>query len=176
MHHFILELLLISTIAYLCYDPSLGMLNRNGGRLLILLLSLPLLVFGGYTLVFADVDRLKQINKATGNHFDTNRLLRAGFRVRFGEIAWQQFGDEFGFLIRGDGRAFCQRIARQLASQALAETQREALAAIEGVDTSEAKLSATYSVYENVRWIGSALEHCSQDVLRQKAVRDNNYV
>jgi GGDEF domain-containing protein len=172
MHHYIIHLLLIFTIAYLSYDPSLGMLNRNGGRLLILILALPLLLFGGYTLVFADVDRLKQLNKATGNHFATNRLLRAGFRVRFGELAWQIYGDEFAFLIRGNGHAFCTRIARQLAKQDLTSEQRQALADINGCTIEEAKLSATYSVYENVRWIWQALEYCSQDVLQQKAIRD----
>jgi GGDEF domain-containing protein len=169
--HYVTHILLILVIIWLCYDPSLRMWNRQGGKLIRILLT-PLCYFGGYTLVFADVDRLKVINKATGNHFETNRLIAAGFRVRRGEFAWQVFGDEFAFLIRGDGYAFCNRIARQLALQPLSEGQREALAAIEGCSTSEAKLSATFAVYQNVRCFATALEVCSANVLAQKAKRD----
>lgn len=171
MHHYILHTLLILTIIWSCYDPSLKMWNRNGGRLLRLILT-PVCWLGGYTLIFADVDRLKHLNKATGNHFETNRLLANGFKVRRGEFAWQVFGDEFAFLIRGNGQAFCNRISRQLALQPLSEAQREALAAIGGCCPSEAKLSATFAVYQNARNISQALEVCSANVLAQKAKRD----
>lgn len=172
MYHYILDALLLAALVYSCYDRSLGMLNRNGGKLLILVLTLPLWLLGGYTLVFADVDRLKQLNKVTGNHFQTNRLLKNGFRLRWGELGWQVFGDELAFLIIGDGHAFCQRIARQLAAQPLSEAQRAALAAMEGCRPEEARLSATYAVVTGMRSISQALEHGSQEVLRKKAERD----
>lgn len=159
--------LLIGIIVWLCYDPSLGMFNRNGGRLLAIVLALPCLLFGA-TLVFADVNRLKKINEATGNHLLTNALLRGGFRVRLGEFAWQIFGDEMGFIIWGDGRAFVARLSRQLAAQELTPAQRQVLIDVDGVD----HLSATFSIVTNVRHIGRALERGSQDVLAQKARRD----
>lgn len=158
---------LLAIIVFLCYDPSLGMFNRSGGRLLTIVLALPCLLFGA-TLVFADVNRLKKINEATGNHMLTNSLLRGGFRVRLGEFAWQIFGDEMGFIIWGDGPAFVARLARQLAEQELTPVQRQVLIDVDGVD----HLSATFSIVTNVRNIGRALERGSQDVLAQKANRD----
>ncbi len=159
--------LLIGIIIFLCYDPSLGMANRSGGRLLAIVLALPCLLFGA-TLVFADVNRLKKINEATGNHMLTNALLRGGFRVRLGEWAWQIYGDEIGFIIWGDGQAFKVRISRQLAAQPLTEMQRRVLMDADGVDY----LSATFSIVTNVRHIGRALERGSREVLAQKAQRD----
>ncbi len=172
MFHYALDALLLAALVYTCYDRSLGMLNRNGGRLLVLLLTLPLWLLGGYTLVFADIDRLKQLNKVTGNHFQTNRLLKNGFRMRRGEIGFVVFGDELAFLLFGDGHAFCQRIARQLAAQPLSEAQRAALAAMDGCQPHEAKLSATFAVIQNKRSIYQALEQGSQEVLRKKEERD----
>jgi hypothetical protein len=165
--HILAYALLIGIIGFLCYDPSLGMLNRSGGRLLVVLLALPCLLFGA-TLIFADVNRLKKINEATGNHLLTNTLLKNGFRVRLGEWAWQIFGDEFGFVIWGDGKAFVGRLSRQLAAQPLNDAQRQVLMDADGVDY----LSATFSVVTNVRHIGRALQRGSQDVLAQKAERD----
>ncbi len=159
--------LLIGIIIFLCYDPSLGMFNRSGGRLLTILLALPCLLFGA-TLIFADVNRLGMVNKATGNHLLTNSLLRGGFRVRPGEWAWQIYGDEMGFIIWGDGAAFVNRLSRQLAAQPLTDVQRRVLIDADGVD----HLSATFSIVTNVRHIGRALERGSREVLAQKAQRD----
>ena len=165
--HIIAYTALIGIIVFLCYDPSLGMLNRSGGRLLVLILALPCLLFGA-TLVFADVNRLKKINEATGDHLLTNELLKNGFRVRAGEFAWQIFGDEIGFLIWGDGAAFVGRLTRQLAAQPLTEAQRRCLADADGTDC----LSATFSAPIRTRSIGRALSRGSRDVLAQKAARD----
>lgn len=159
-------------IIRLCRDAHLDMWNHHGGRLIILALSLPMRLIGGYTLVFADVNRLKQLNSATGNHFATNRMLYAGLRVRLGEFAWRIWGDEFAFLIRGDGQAFCGRIARQLASQPLTREQRAAIAAVEGVELEQVVMSATFAVYPDVRNPLAALERASADVLAKKAARD----
>lgn len=170
--HYILDALLLAALVYTCYDRSLGMLNGNGGRLVIMLLTLPLWLIGGYTLIFADVDRLKQLNKVTGSHLETNRLMRSGFRVRRWEIAWKVYGDEFAFLIIGDGEAFCQRIARQLAAQPLSEGQRAALATMDGCRPEGARLSATFAVCVGFRSVWQALEHGSREVLRKKEERD----
>ena len=167
MAHILAYALLIGIIVFLCYDPSLGMFNRSGGRLLVVLLTLPCLLFGA-TLIFADVNRLKKINEATGNHLLTNALLKNGFRVRLGEWAWQVFGDEFGFVIWGDGAAFTQRITRQLAAQSLTESQRQVLIDADGID----HLSATFAIVTNVRHIGRALGRGSVEVLAAKAARD----
>lgn len=165
--HIVAYTFLLGVIVWLCYDPSLGMLNRNGGRLLILLLAWPCLVFGA-TFVFADVNRLKLINKVTGNHFLTNALLKNGFRVRWNEFAWQIFGDEFGFIIWGDGHAFVARLARQLAAQPLTDAQRRVLLEVDGID----HLSATFAIASGIRHIGRALARSSAHVLAQKAERD----
>ncbi len=167
----ITHLTLIAIIIFLCYDPSLGMFTRAGGRLLVLVLALPCLLFGA-TLVFADVNRLKLINNATGSHMLTNVLLRGGFRVRPGEFAWQIFGDEIGFIIWGDGQAFVARLTRQLATQELTDAQRAVIATADGVAIEDAKLSATFSAPIKTRNIGRALECGSKDVLAQKAQRD----
>jgi hypothetical protein len=169
--HLIAYSTLVGIIGFLCYDPSLGMFNRSGGRLITIVLALPCLLFGA-TLVFADVNRLKKINEATGNHLLTNVLLRGGFRVRRGEFAWQIFGDEMGFIIWGDGAAFVARLSRQLAAQPLTCAQRMVIAQADGVAVEDAQLSATFSIVTNVRHIGRALERGSQDVLAQKARRD----
>src|SRR5689334_6527455 len=54
-----------------------------------------------YTVVLCDIDKMKAINSATGNHAKTDRYLAAGLRVRDGEIAGQVHdkGDEFAFVL-----------------------------------------------------------------------------
>jgi hypothetical protein len=165
--HILAYTALIGIIVYTCYDPSLGMLNRSGGRLLALFLALPCLLFGA-TLVFADVNRLKKINEATGDHLLTNELLRGGFRVRPGEFAWQVFGDEFSFVVWCDGPTFVARLTRQLAAQELTPVQRQVLLDADGVGY----LSATFSTPIRTRSIARALVKGSRDVLAQKAKRD----
>jgi hypothetical protein len=169
--HIVLDILLIAIIGFLCYDPSLGMFNRSGGRLLALIMAVPCLLIGA-TLVFADVNRLKKINEATGNHLLTNKLLKGGFRVRRGEFAWQIYGDELGFLIWGNGVALVARLTRQLADQPLTLVQRRVIADADHVDIDAACLSATFAIVTNVRHIGRALSAGSADVLKQKAQRD----
>ena len=169
--HIVIEVILIAIIVFLCYDPSLGMFNRSGGRLLVLLLAVPCMLIGA-TLVFADVNRLKKINEVTGNHLLTNKLLKGGFRVRRGEWAWQIFGDELGFLIWGDGALLVARLTRQLADQPLTLVQRRVLADADGVSVEDAHLSATFAIVTDVRHIGRALSDGSADVLKQKAERD----
>lgn len=169
--HILLDILLIAIIAFLCYDPSLGMFNRSGGRLLTIILAVPCMLFGA-TLIFADVNRLKKINEATGNHLLTNKLLKGGFRVRRGEFAWQIYGDELGFLFWGDGELVKARLARQLAAQPLTLAQRRVIADADGVCMGRACLSATFAIVTDVRHIGRALSSGSADVLKQKAERD----
>jgi GGDEF domain-containing protein len=166
--HILAHITLIGIIIFLCYDPSLGMFNRSGGRLLVILLALPCLLFGA-TLVFADVNRLKKINEATGDHLLTNALLRGGFRVRPGEFAWQVLGDEFSFIVWCDGPTFVARLSRQLAKQPLTPVQRRVLVDADGVD----HLSATFAIVTKVRHIGRALSQGSREVLAQKAIRDS---
>jgi len=169
--HILLDLTLIAIIGFLCYDPSLGMFNRSGGRLLAIILAVPCLLIGA-TLVFADVNRLKKINEATGNHLLTNKLLKGGFRVRRGEWAWQIYGDELGFLIWGDGAQLVARLTRQLAAQPLTLVQRRVIADADHVCVECACLSATFAIVTDVRHIGRALSIGSADVLAQKAERD----
>src|SRR3972149_5353981 len=102
-------------IARLRGTASLDMYNQAGG-----LAAIAALPTGTYAVVFCDIDRLKAINAATGNQLQTNRYLRAGLRVRHGEIAMQLFGDEFVFVLQCDDvSAFVRRLQRQLAAQPL---------------------------------------------------------
>ena len=140
---------------------------------------------GRYTIVFADIDRLRDINRVTGNHLRSNRYLAAGLKVRDGEIAGQLLGDEFIFILAENGpsgrrrrghsaNAFVARIARQLAGQPLLQSERYALAAAHGCHVSQARLSATFSTMSGVRAhdVMQAIEWLSGDVLRLKAERD----
>lgn len=164
-------------IARLSFNEGLGMLTPAGLAEAIRTLRSDTT----YTVVFADVDKLKVLNSVTGNHMQTNRYLRAGLEVREGEIAGQLLGDEFIFLIDEQSRgeqsnpdAFVARIARQLAGQALTISERYALAAAQGVHVSRARLSATFAAHSGVRagQVHSIIERLSCDVLSQKAQRD----
>src|SRR5207244_5192372 len=130
----------------------LGKLNNAGIREAIL--QLP---EGHYTVVFADIDRLKALNSATGSHCKTNRYLAACLAVRHGEIAGQLYGDEIVYILDENSRyedahpdAFVARIARQLAGQPLTISERYVLAAAQGCHVSEARLSATFAVRSGV--------------------------
>ena len=134
-----------------------------------------------YTIVLCDIDRLKDINSATGNHIQTNRYLAAGLTVREGEVVGQLFGDEFLFILdeqsrdtETDAHAFIARIARQLAGQPLTISERYALAAAQGCHVSQAKLSATFATQSSVaaHAIMSTIEQLSTEVLHTKKVRD----
>lgn len=134
-----------------------------------------------YTVVFADIDRLKTLNTATGNHLRTNRYLRAGLAVRDGEIAGQLLGDEIVFILDEHSRdedahpdAFVARIARQLAGQPLTISERYALASAQGCSLDQARLSATFATQSGVSagQVQRAIEALSCDVLRLKAERD----
>lgn len=152
-------------IAALVWNDGLGMLNAAGIEDAIA--SLPA---GTYTVVFADIDRLKAINCATGSHVQTNRYLRDGLRVRRGELAGQLYGDEILFVLPegADAAAFCARITRQLAEQPLSSAERAALEALDGPG---ARLSATFAWVETDD-VWSAVAALSCDVLAQKAQRD----
>ena len=165
-----------ATIRRLRWNTELNMLNSAG-----LHEAIRQLPAGHYTVIFADIDRLKTINSATGSHCKTNRYLRAGLAVRDGEIAGQLYGDEIIFILNENSRAgetdahaFVARITRQLASQPLTISERYMLAAALGVHVSHAKLSATFATQSNVaaHEILSTVEQLSSDVLLMKSRRD----
>lgn len=164
-------------IRRLSYNDSLKMLTPAGLNEAIR--TLPNTTT--YTVVVCDIDRLKNINEATGNHFRTNRYLAAGLRVRYGELAGQLFGDEFGFFLDDQARdtetnpdAFVARIARQLAGQPLTISERYALAAAQRCPVAQARLSATFATMSGVAADGvpAAIEALSCQVLAMKAKRD----
>lgn len=166
-----------ATIARLQYNESLGMLTAAG--LAEAIRTLP--NDTTYTVVFADIDRLKILNSVTRNHLQTNRYLAAGLAVRYGEIAGQLLGDEFVFILDDQARdtetdpdAFVARIARQLAGQPLTISERYALAAAQKCHVSEARLSATFATMSNVSaaQVEGAIERLSCQVLAMKARRD----
>ena len=152
-------------IQSLIWNDDLGMLNKAGLHDAICCLEA-----GEYTIVFADINRLKHINSVTGNHTITNRYLRDGLRVRRNEIAGQYLGDEFVFVLSADADAvgFCARIGRQLAEQPLSHAERTALEMIDGIG---ARLSATFA-FERTGDVWAAVERLSVEVLNQKARRD----
>jgi GGDEF domain-containing protein len=163
-------------IQRLRWNPSLNMLNQAG-----LMEAIRTLPAGRYTVVYCDIDRLKTLNSATGNHFQTNRYLADGLAVRVGELAGQLFGDEFCFILneasRGDAvqpDAFIARITRQLAGQPLLQSERYALAAAQGCHVSEATLTATFAAQSDVTpgQVLRVIEQLSRDVLSLKAERD----
>lgn len=136
-----------------------------------------------YTVVLCDIDRLKTINAVTGNHMQTDRYLRAGLKVRAGEIAGQLHdqGDEIAFILHDHSQgkttnpaAFVARIARQLAGQPLTIGERCALAAAQHVPIDAARLSATFATLNGVAADGvpAAIEALSCQVLALKAQRD----
>lgn len=164
------------TIRRMSWNDGLEMLNNAG-----LMEAIRQLGKGTYTVVFADVDRLKALNSATGSHFATNRYLAAGFRVRSGEIAGQLYGDEIVFILDEHSRgghaqpdSFIARITRQLAGQPLLSSERWALAMAQGVGFDEARLSATFDSKSGVAAsaVLAAIEELSSSVLSQKAARD----
>ena len=147
------------------WNPLLDMYNLAGG-----LAAIAALPVGRYAVVFCDIDRLKTLNSATGNHVQTNRYLSAGLKVRAGEIAFQFLGDEIAFILtdqRGvaDPRAFAERIAAQLAAQPLTEQERAMI--------DSAALSATFDWCAGVSRteILACLEQLSIAVLAQKRAR-----
>lgn len=152
-------------IASLIWSDDLSMLNQAGLRDAIAQLDM-----GTYTVVFCDINRLKQINSATGSHAQTNRYLRDGLRVRRGELAGQLFGDEFLFILPegADASGFCSRITRQLATQPLSQVER---CALEILDGPHARLSATFA-WEVTNDVWAAVERLSREVLAAKAARD----
>lgn len=147
------------------WNPLLNMYNLAGG-----LAAIAALPPGLYAVVFADIDKLKALNGATGNHLQTNRYLAAGLKVRKGEIAFQFLGDEFVFILhqarrRGDLRGFTGRITRQLARQPLTEAERAEL--------NGAPLSATFAWQAGVPKVEilATIEQLSKSVLAQKKAR-----
>lgn len=152
--------------ARLKFNEGLGMLNATG--LSEAIRTLP--DDGTYTVIFADVDRLKALNSATGSHFKTNTYLARGFKVRDGEIAGQLYGDELVFIVRGKAEGFIARIARQLRIVPLTNTERRALLTAGGRE----HLTATFAAREGVtaRDVPGAIELLSAEVLSQKARRD----
>jgi GGDEF domain-containing protein len=169
------------------WEAELSMPNRAG--LFDIIHDLPNTTT--YTIVLCDIDRLKDINKVTGNHIQTNHYLRAGLAVRKGEIIGQLYGDEFLAIIdehsadhsapatperrhTDSADAFVARIARQLAGQPLTISERYALAGAQGCSLDQARLSATFATQSGVSagQVQRAIEALSCDVLRLKAERD----
>ena len=165
-----------ATIRRLRWNDELNMLNPAG-----LHEAIRQLPEGHYTVIFADIDKMKAINSATGSHCQTNRYLCAGLAVRSGEIAGQLYGDEFIYILDEqsrdemlDAHAFVARIARQLAGQPLTISEKYILATAQGCHVSHAKLSATFATQSTVaaHEILSAIETLSSEVLLMKSRRD----
>lgn len=154
-----------ATIARLSWNAELAMHNRAG-----LDAAIEELTDEAYIIVFCDIDRLKQINNATGSHLATNRYLREGLRVRAGEIAGQLYGDEIVFVLQAsaDVQAFLTRIRRQLARQPLTQEARRELILAGG----DGRLSATFAWRRaSKETIWAAIEACSVEVLERKKAR-----
>lgn len=156
-------------IRRLSWNESLSMYNQAGG-----LRAIEQLPSGAYAVVFCDIDHLKALNAATGNHIQTNRYLAAGLKVRAGEIAMQFLGDEFVFVLgraRGaaDPAAFVQRLSRQLAQQPLTPAEQAVLLRLAATPN----LSATFAWRAGVPKleIQATIERLSIEVLAQKARR-----
>lgn len=170
--------MLRATITSLRWNSTLKMLRAAG-----LDEHIRTLPDATYIVVLCDIDRLKTINAVTGNHCQTDRYLRAGLKVRKGEIAGQlhDCGDEIAFILPATTRgrptnpdAFVARIARQLAGQPLTISERYALAAAQRCPVAQAKLSATFACLSNVAAddVMTAIEQLSCQVLAMKAKRD----
>jgi len=168
-----------ATIARLQWNTTLNMYRAAGLEEAIRTLDSTTT----YTVVLCDVDRMKAINGATGNHVQTDRYLADGFAMRYGEIAGQlhEKGDEFCFVIDDQARdvetdpnAFVARVTQQLAGQPLTISERYALAAAHGVPVSQARLSATFATQSNVSAadVPAAIEALSCQVLAMKSQRD----
>lgn len=168
------------TIRRLRWNATLNLLRAAGLDAAIATLSTDTT----YTVVLCDIDRLKTINSATGNHLQTDRYLRAGLAVRYGEIAGQLHdkGDEIAFILDNQTRdgetrpeAFIARISRQLAGQPLTISERYVLAAAQRCHVSQAKLSATFATCASVQAgdVWRVIEALSCEVLALKAERDN---
>jgi GGDEF domain-containing protein len=163
-------------IERLRWNEGLGMLTPAG--LAEAIRTLPSTTT--YTVVFADIDNLKTINSATGNHIQTNRYLRAGLARRHGEIVGQLLGDEFLYIQDeqyrrddDDPETFVAFIARQLAGQPLIQSERYALAAAQHCHVSEAKLSATFATRSGLTaaQVPGMIEVLSVEVLALKGAR-----
>ncbi len=136
---------------------------------------------GHYTVIFADIDKMKAINSATGSHCATNRYLADGLARRHGEIVGQFGGDEFIYILdeqamrdNDSAQTFVAFISRQLAGQPLLQSERYLLAAAQNVHVSQAKLSATFATQSSVAQheILEVIEELSSEVLLLKARRD----
>lgn len=169
--------MLRDTITRLRRNESLDMLNSAGLSEAVRTLKRDTT----YTVVFADIDRLRALNSATGNHVQADRYLRAGLAVRYGEIAGQMAGDQIVFLLDDQARdketdpdAFVARITRQLAGQPLLQSERYLLAAVQGCHVDQARLSATFAAQSGVSAgdVWSAVERLSCEVLAMKKARD----
>jgi GGDEF domain-containing protein len=163
-------------VAELRYNARLGMLNAGG-----LASAIRELTPGRYSVVFCDIDKMKALNAATGSHFATDAYLRAGLRVRAGELAGQVFGDEFVFIIDERSRGerlriyrFIDRIRRQLAAQPLRPHERHALADALGCPVGDARITATFAHLSGLAAdeVTGAIETLSGRVLSLKARRD----
>jgi GGDEF domain-containing protein len=157
-----------ATIESMGHNEFLGMHNQAGFLHAIDALPTDRL----YTLVFCDVNKMKALNTATGNHQKTDAYLRAGFQVRAGEIAGQIHGDELSFVLEEPANAagFVQRTRNQLRSVRLGNEERRRLVNA-GV---RPYITAMFAYKRGLRpcEMRAALDELSMDVLSQKARRD----
>lgn len=153
------------------WNPFLGMLNQAGFLHAVDTLPEDRL----YALVFCDVDKMKIINTATGCHQKTDAYLRAGFRVRAGEIAAQIHGDEVAFVLDEpcDVSGFEGRIRRQLRDVRIGEEERRRMVNA----GARPYITAMFAHQRGLRpsEMRAALDTLSMDVLAQKARRDGHH-
>lgn len=154
--------------ATLRWNPFLGMLNQAGLMHTIDTLPDDRL----YTLVFCDVNKMKALNTATGCHQKTDAYLKAGFRVRAGEIIAQLHGDELAAILEepANAQGFEMRLRRQLRDVRLGTEERRALLNA----GARPYITAMFAHARGLRpsELRAALDTLSMDVLAQKARRD----
>ena len=154
--------------ARLRHNEYLSMLNSAG-----LMHAIDHLPEARYVLVFADVDKMKAINTATGGHGTTDRHLAAGLQVRDTEIAGQLRGDEIVFILDEDTNApaFIARIGAQLRRQRLDPAARRSLLLATG--RPHITVTAAWRAGVLPSEMRAVLDELSVEVLALKQARDS---
>lgn len=158
-------------IISMAWLPCFGVLSEHGGRLALPVVRALNLLGLRFDVLLFDLDRLKQVNSATGAQQRTDELYRGAFQLRSTDLGLffrTDAGDQFAIITRsGCGYGLAERLQAQLNAAPLTTQERDRLQLL--TDGQMHQLSATFVLIEHAPDVVRAIKAGDQEAFTAKA-------
>lgn len=158
-------------IISMAWLPCFGVLSEHGGRLALPVVRALNLVGLRFDVLLFDLDRLKQVNSATGAQQRTDELYRGAFQLRSTDLSLffrTDAGDQFAIITcSGCGYGLAERLQARLKAAPLTAQERDRLLLL--TEGEMYQLSATFVLIEDSTNVVRAIRTGDQEAFTAKS-------